>query len=307
MGFLSLKMPPNPNEEQHLERKRASDYDPELLALYDGYVHGQINRRDFLGKASRFAVGGVTAAALLDSLMPDYALAQQIPRDDERIAARYQEYESPKGYGTMRGYLVQPAKAAGKIPGVVVVHENRGLNPYIEDVVRRLGVAGFLAFAPDALTPLGGYPGSEDEGRRMQGELDRNKITEDFIAAARFLKSHAASSGKVGVVGFCFGGGMANTLAVRIPDVISAAVPFYGSQPAAEDVPRIKAIMQRWTTESTRGGQRMKPRSKKQAWTTRCTCMKRRTTDSTTTRRLVMTNRPQNWPGSVPLSSLTGR
>lgn len=164
-------------------------------------------------------------------------------KDDKRITAKFQEYESPQGYGKMRGYLVRPAKAEGKLPGVIVVHENRGLNPYVEDVARRLGLAGFLAFAPDALTPLGGYPGTDDEGRKMQRQLDRGKITEDFIAAAHFLKSHPECSGKVGVVGFCFGGGMSNTLAVRIPDVISAAVPFYGSQPAAEDVAKIKAAL----------------------------------------------------------------
>jgi carboxymethylenebutenolidase len=224
-----------------MERKHASDYDQELLDLYDGYAHNQIDRRGFLSGATKFAVGGVTAAVLLDNLSPNYAWAQQVAKDDARISTEYIEYSSPKGYETIRGYLVRPADATGKLPAVLVVHENRGLNPYIEDVARRLGVAGFLALAPDALTPLGGYPGNDDDGREMQKQLDRGKITEDFIAAAQYLKAHPECSGKVGVVGFCFGGSMANTLAVRIPDVVTAAVPFYGGQPAAEDVPKIKA------------------------------------------------------------------
>ncbi|MFT5370019.1 MAG: carboxymethylenebutenolidase [Candidatus Latescibacterota bacterium] len=226
-----------------MERQTAKDFDPELLSLYDGYVHGQIDRRGFLNKAAKFAVGGLTAAALLDSLMPNYAFAAQVALDDKRIKTEYTAYPSPKGNEKTKAYLAQPAEAEGKLPGVLVVHENRGLNPYVEDVVRRTAVAGFLALGPDALAPLGGYPGTDDEGRKMQRELDRDKITEDFIAAAQFLKSHPKCSGKVGVVGFCFGGGMANTLAVKIPDVISAAVPFYGRQPAAEDVPKIKAAV----------------------------------------------------------------
>jgi carboxymethylenebutenolidase len=224
-----------------MERKHASDYDQELLDLYDGYAHSQINRREFLSGAAKFAVGGVTAAALLDSLSPNYALAQQVAEDNARITTEYVEYSSPKGYDTIRGYLARPADTTGKLPAVLVIHENRGLNPYIEDVARRLGIAGFLALAPDALTPLGGYPGNDDDGREMQRQLDRGKITEDFIAAAQYLKAHPDCSGKVGVVGFCFGGTLANTLAVRIPDVITAAVPFYGGQPAAADVPKIQA------------------------------------------------------------------
>lgn len=223
--------------------KRASEYDREILDLYDEYVHGQTDRRGFLNRAAKFAVGGATAASILDSLKPNYALAQQIATDDARISAAYQTYPSPDGHDTTRGYLVAPAGAEGKVPGVVVLHENRGLNPYIEDVARRVAVAGFLAFAPDALAPLGGYPGTDDEGRLMQRRVDRDKMMADFIAAARYVHSHPQCTGKVGVVGFCFGGGMSNALAARIPDVISAAVPFYGRQPAAEDVPKIKAAL----------------------------------------------------------------
>jgi carboxymethylenebutenolidase len=227
-----------------MDRKEASDFDQELLDLYDDYVHGRIARRDFLRGATKFAIAGVTAEALLASLGPNYALAEQVPKDDSRIKTEYLEYSSPQGAGTMRGYLARPSADQGKLPAVVVVHENRGLNPYIEDVTRRLAVAGFLALGPDALTPLGGYPGNDDEGRALQRKRDSAEMTEDFIAAAKLLQGHDLSSGKVGVVGFCFGGGMANTLAVRIPDVIAAAVPYYGRQPAADDVPKIKAVLQ---------------------------------------------------------------
>ncbi len=224
-----------------MNRKQASDFDQELLDLYDDYAHNRITRRDFLDRAAKFATGGMTAAALLASLSPEYAWAQQVAKDDPSIKTDYVEYDSPKGAGKMKAYVARPADSSGKLPTVLVIHENRGLNPYIEDVVRRLGAAGFLALGPDALTPLGGYPGNDDEGRAMQRKRDAAKMTEDFIAAAQFLKSHDASTGKVGVVGFCFGGGMTNTLAVRIPDVVTAAVPFYGSQPATDDVPKIKA------------------------------------------------------------------
>ena len=230
-----------------MERKTAAEYDQQLLDLYDRYAHGRIDRRQFLDGAARFAIGGLTAAALLEKLSPNYALAQQVAVDDERIATEYVTYPSPQGYEKTRGALVQPSalakngKGKEKYPGVLVIHENRGLNPYIEDVARRVAVAGFLALAPDALTPLGGYPGNDDKGRELQRQLDREKMTEDFIAAAKYLKTHPACNGRVGVVGSCFGGGMSNTLAVRLPEVISAAVPFYGRQPAAEDVPKIKA------------------------------------------------------------------
>ena len=223
-----------------MERKQPADFDAELLKLFDRYVHGGISRRELLDGAARFAVGGLTAAAIVESLIPNYAWAQQVPKDDRRIQTEYATYPSPQGSGSIRAYLVRSAEARGKLPGVVVVHENRGLNPYIEDVARRLGVAGFLALAPDALTPVGGYPGDDDKGRELQAALDPRKMIEDFVAAAVYLKSHPACTGKVGVVGFCYGGGVANTLAVRLPD-LAAAVPFYGIQPPAADVARIKA------------------------------------------------------------------
>jgi carboxymethylenebutenolidase len=222
-----------------VERKKATDFDQELLHLFDRYVHGAISRRALLDGAARFAVGGLTAAAIVDSLSPNYVWAQQVPKDDRRILAEYGTYPSPQGYGSIRAYLVRPAEARGKLPGVVVVHENRGLNPYIEDVTRRLGVAGFLALAPDELTPVGGYPGDDDKGRELQATLDPKKMIEDFVAAAVYLQSHPACTGKVSVVGFCYGGGVANTLAVRLPD-LAAAVPFYGMQPPAADVAKIK-------------------------------------------------------------------
>jgi carboxymethylenebutenolidase len=224
-----------------MDRPKASEFPQELLDLYDDYAHGRIERRDFLAKAAKFAVAGVTAEVLLSRLSPTYAWAQQVAKDDPGIVAEYIDYDSPQGAGKMRGLLVRPAKVEGKLPAVLVIHENRGLNPYIEDVARRLGAAGFLAFAPDALAPLGGYPGSDDKGREMQAKRDRNEMVEDFVAAAKLLKDHELSNGKVGVVGFCFGGGMANTMAVRLPDVIVAAVPFYGGQPSAEDTAKIKA------------------------------------------------------------------
>jgi carboxymethylenebutenolidase len=223
-----------------MERKTAIDYDPELLALFDMYVHGGVNRRQFLDRAQRFAVGGVTAAALLESLSPNYAEGQQIAPDDSRLRTEYVEYDSPQGYGKVKGLLARPAGSSGKLPGVVVIHENRGLNPHIEDVARRAGLAGYLALAPDGLTSLGGYPGTDDEGRAMQRTLDRDKLLEDFVAAVRFLQSHPECTGKVGCVGFCYGGSVSNMLAVRVPD-LAAAVPFYGGQAPVEDVPKIKA------------------------------------------------------------------
>jgi carboxymethylenebutenolidase len=225
-----------------MERKKASDFDPELLGLFDKYVHGGLSRREFLDHAARYAVGGVTAAMILDSLSPNYAWAQQVPKDDGRIKTEYITYDSPQGSGKVRALYVRPANASGKLPGVMVVHENRGLNPYIEDVARRLGVAGFLALAPDALTPLGGYPGDDDRGREMQSKLDPQKMLEDFAAAVVYLKSSPECTGKVGVVGFCYGGGVANQMAVRFPD-LAAAVPFYGRQPSAEETAKIKAPM----------------------------------------------------------------
>ena len=187
-----------------MKRKTAAEFDQELLNLYDDYAHGRVDRRGFFERASRFAVGGITVAALLEALTPNYAFAQQVPKDDQRIATEYAEYPSPKGAGKMRGYLAKPAGATAKQPGVVVIHENRGLNPYIEDVTRRLAVAGFVAFGPDALFPLGGYPGDDDKGREMQAKREPSQMTEDFIAAAEWLQNHPACTGKVGVVGFLF-------------------------------------------------------------------------------------------------------
>lgn len=221
-------------------RRKAHDFPREVLRLFDQYVHGAIDRRTFLDRAAAFAVTGVSAATLLDRLNPTYAWAQQVPEEDERVQTGYVEYPSPAGSGTMRGYMARPTAAPAPWPAVLVIHENRGLNPYIEDVVRRFAVAEFLAFGPDALTPLGGYPGNDDEGRALQRRLDRETMTEDFLAAARFLMDHPDATGKVGAVGFCFGGGMVNTLAVRLPE-LAAGVAFYGGQPAAEDVPRIQA------------------------------------------------------------------
>jgi carboxymethylenebutenolidase len=223
-----------------MERKTAHDFDQELLSLFDAYVHGALDRRGFLDKAAKYAVGGVTAAMLLDQLSPKFAEAQVVKPDDARLKAEHVEYESPKGSGKMRGYLVQPAKAKGKLPAVLVIHENRGLNPHIEDITRRLALENFVAFAPDALFPLGGYPGTEDEARTLFQKLDQTKTREDFVAAYEWLKARKETTGKVGAVGFCYGGGMVNFLATRLPD-LAAGVAFYGSAPNLEDVPKIKA------------------------------------------------------------------
>ncbi len=224
-----------------MERKKASEFPQELLNLFDKYVHGDISRREFLDGSKKFAVGGLTAAAIFESLRPNYAWAEQVPKDDKRIKAEYANYQSPQGNGTMKGYLARPSNSRGKLPGIVVVHENRGLNPYIEDVARRLAVANFLAFAPDALTPVGGYPGDDEKGGELFAKLDGMKRVEDFVAAARFVKSHAECTGKIGSVGFCFGGGIVNTLAVRLGADLAAGAPFYGAQPMAADVAKIKA------------------------------------------------------------------
>jgi carboxymethylenebutenolidase len=224
------------------ERKTAHDFDQELLILFDAYVHGFIDRRGFLDKAARFAVGGVTAAMLLDQLSPKFLEAQVIKPEDARIKAQYVEYDSPKGSGKMRGYLAMPAKASGKLPAVLVVHENRGLNPHIEDIARRLAVDNFVAFAPDALFPLGGYPGDEDKARELFPKLDQAKTREDFIAAANWLRARPETTGKLGAVGFCYGGGIVNMLATQVPE-LAAGVPFYGAAPNLEDVAKIKAAM----------------------------------------------------------------
>lgn len=223
-----------------MTRLTAKDFHPELLELYDYYVHGRITKREFLDRAGKFAVGGLTAAAILGLMSPDYALAQQVEFTDPDILPEYIAYPSPNGNGTVRGYFVRPAAAKGKVPAVVVVHENRGLNPYIEDVARRVAKAGFIALAPDGLTSVGGYPGNDEKGRELQQQVDPQKLMNDFFAAIEFLMKHDATTGKVGITGFCYGGGVANAAAVAYPE-LAAAVPFYGRQPRAEDVPRIKA------------------------------------------------------------------
>jgi carboxymethylenebutenolidase len=222
-----------------MTRKTSKDFHPEVLSLFDKYVHGQITRRGFLDGAATFAVGGLTAAGLLEALSPQFALAQQIAPSDERLKTESIEIASP-GYGKVRAYKAQPKDAKGKLPVVLVVHENRGLNPHIEDIARRIALEGFIAVAPDALFPLGGYPGNEDAARELFGKLDQSKTREDFVASAEYLKKLPEGNGKLGVVGFCYGGGIANFLATRVPG-LNAAVPFYGNAPALEDVSKIKA------------------------------------------------------------------
>ncbi|MFS2026079.1 dienelactone hydrolase family protein [Massilia sp. CT11-137] len=222
-----------------MTRLTAADFDPEVLKLFDGYVHGRVSRRDFLSRASRYAAGGTTAAALLAQLSPSFAAPLVAPAD-ARLKTRYVDFPSPQGYGKVHGYLAEPANAKGKLPTILVVHENRGLNPHIEDVTRRVALDGYVAFAPDALTPLGGYPGDEDKARELFPKLDQAKTHADFIAAAHALAALPQGTGKVGVVGFCYGGGIANYLATQLPD-LAAAVPFYGMQPPAADVARIRA------------------------------------------------------------------
>jgi carboxymethylenebutenolidase len=223
-----------------MQRKQASDFHPEVLKFFDQYVHGLIDRRGFLERVARFAVGGVTASMILDALNPRFAEAQQIAQDDPRLTTSSVEYDSPSGTGKVRGYLALPRKPSGKLPGVLVVHENRGLNPHIEDIARRVALENYVAFAPDALTPLGGYPGDEDKARELFGKLDQAKTREDFVAAVKYLEKRPECTGKVGVVGFCWGGGIANMLATRVPE-LAATVPFYGSQPSPEDTAKIKA------------------------------------------------------------------
>lgn len=223
-----------------MTRMTAKDFDQELLDLYDFYAHGKITKREFLDKAGKFAVGGVTALALLKTLSPQYALAKQVATDDPDIKAEYITYNSANGNGDVRSYLVKPANAGAKTPSVLVVHENRGLNPYIEDVARRVAKAGFVALAPDGLTSVGGYPGNDDEGKALQRTVDREKLMNDFFAGYEHLAARADGTGKVGAVGFCYGGGVCNALAVAYPE-LSASVPFYGRQAAAADVPKIKA------------------------------------------------------------------
>jgi len=225
------------------DRKRASDYPPEVLELFDGYVHSALSRREFLERAAKYAVGGLTALAMLESLSPNYAWAEQISKSDARLATQYLDFPSPKGTEKMRGYLARPAKQKGKLPGVVVIHENRGLNPYIEDVARRVALEGYVAFAPDALASVGGYPGDEDKAKELFAKLDDGKRSEDMVAAAELVKARKDVTSKVGVVGFCYGGGVCNLLASRLP-WLAAAVPFYGVGVSAEETKAIKAALQ---------------------------------------------------------------
>jgi carboxymethylenebutenolidase len=227
--------------DSKMDRKHALDFPQDLLNLFDRYVHGDISRRDFFERAQKFAIGGLTAAAIFEMLKPNYAWAIQVQKDDPRIKAEWVNVPSPQGNGVIKGYLVRPANAPDKVPGVLVVHENRGLNPYIEDVARRVAIAGFMALAPDGLTSVGGYPGDDEKGGALFKEVDRGKMMEDFLAAATWLKSRPDCTGKIAAIGFCFGGGVANQLAVRMGADLAAAVPFYGVQPTAEETAKIKA------------------------------------------------------------------
>ena len=245
--YLSLVLPniswfmeTNREGNTEMERKKATDFPQELLSVFDRYVHGEISRRAFLDFAKKYAIGGLTAMAIWESLRPNYALAQQVAKDDQRVLAQYLTVASPQGNGSMRGYFVRPANVEGKLPGVLVIHENRGLNPYIEDVARRLGISNFLAFAPDGLTSVGGYPGDEEKAAALFKTVDEKKMFEDFVATAAWLKAQPECTGKIGAVGFCFGGTTVNNLAVRLPD-LGAAVAFYGRQPSADAVSKIKA------------------------------------------------------------------
>ena len=224
-----------------MERKKASDYPQELLDLFHEYQHGDITRREFLDRAKKFAVGGLTTMAIWESLRPNYAWAEQVPKDDKRVKVGYEVVQSPEGNGTIKGYFARPATAGGKLPAVLVIHENRGLNPYIEDVARRFAVANFVAYAPDGLTSVGGYPGDDEKGAAAFRNVNGPKMTEDFVAAAKWLKARPESNGKLGAVGFCFGGGIVNQLAVRLGSDLNAGAPFYGRQPSAEDTAKIKA------------------------------------------------------------------
>ncbi len=223
-----------------MTRLTAKDFSPELLELYDFYVHGRISRREFLASAGKCAIGGMTAATALAALSPDYALAQQVEFTDPDIKPEYIRYPSPKGHGDVRGYRVRPTKANGPVPGVVVVHENRGLNPYIEDVARRVAKAGFVALAPDGLSSVGGYPGNDEAGRELQKQVDPQKLMNDFFAAIDFLLASEIATDKIGITGFCYGGGVCHAAAVAYPE-LAAAAPFYGRQAKPEDVPKIRA------------------------------------------------------------------
>lgn len=224
-----------------MERRKASDYPQELLDLFHEYQHGDITRRDFLDRAKKFAVGGLTTVAIWESLKPNYAWADQVPKDDKRITVGYETVPSPEGHGSIKGYFARPANTGGKYPAVLVIHENRGLNPYIEDVARRFAIANFVAYAPDGLTSVGGYPGDDEKGAAAFRTVNGPKMTEDFVAATKWLKARPESNGRVGAVGFCFGGGIVNQLAVRLGADLGAGAPFYGRQPSAEDAAKIRA------------------------------------------------------------------
>src|SRR5438034_10224002 len=226
-----------------MERKKASDYPQELLDLFHEYQHGDITRRDFLTRAQKFAVGGLTAVTILESLRPNYAWAQQVPKDDGRIKTEYATVQSPEGNGSIKGYFAKPANASGKLPGVLVIHENRGLNPYIEDVARRFAVENYIAYAPDGLTSVGGFPGNDEQGAVKFREVNGPKMFEDFVAAAKWLKARPECTGKIGAIGFCFGGGVVNNLAVRLGADLAAGAPFYGAPPSDENAAKIKAPM----------------------------------------------------------------
>src|SRR2546421_11190896 len=225
-----------------MERNKASDYPQEVLDLFHEYQHGDMSRRDFIDRLGKYAVGGVTAMAIYESLKPNYAWAQQVTKDDKRLKTSYETVPSTEGNGSIKGYFVRPASASGKLPGVLVIHENRGLNPYVEDVARRFAVANYIAFAPDGLTSVGGYPGDDEKGAAKFREVNGPKMMEDFVAAAEWLKKQPQCTGKIGAIGFCFGGGIVNQLAVRMPD-LGAGAPFYGAPPSAEDAAKIKAPM----------------------------------------------------------------
>ena len=245
MRFMSERphsTDPVSSDSASLPTQTAADFHPGVLRLFDEYVHGLIDRRDFLQRAAKFAAAGTTAAGLLEALSPRFAHAQQVPEADPRIESERIELASPNGYGKLKGYLVRPKRAAGKLPALLVVHENRGLNPHIEDVTRRFALENFIAFAPDALFPLGGYPGDEDKARELFGKLDQTKTREDFVAAARHLRQAPGVNGRLGVVGFCYGGGIAHLLSTRLPE-LDAAVPFYGSSPEPDQASKVKAAL----------------------------------------------------------------
>ena len=297
-----------------MERKKASDFPQELLSLFDEYVHGHISRRSFLDRAQKFAVGGVTATALFEMLRPNYAWAVQVEKNDNRIQADSVTVPTPKGNGSINGYLVRPANTIDKLPVVLVIHENRGLNPYIEDVARRLAIANFIAFAPDGLTSVGGYPGDDEKGAELFKKVDGGKMLQDFLGAAVWLKSRPDSTGKLGAVGFCFGGGVVNQLAVRMGTELAAAVPFYGVQPSAEDTAKIKAPLLAHYGEldkmvnSTSGllqdGPRLRRRLPRHMFRTKALCISAPITASTTTRQPATMKRQQNWLGIALLFRL---